>query len=54
MPYTKGDTPSTFTLAGTEIPYQDGDITAEEVQQWREANSCPCINAGRPCDGSCM
>lgn len=41
MPYRKGDEPSTWTLCGVEIPYQDGDITEEEFQAWREANDPP-------------
>jgi hypothetical protein len=54
MPYQPGDQPSTWTFLGKEIPYRPGGITEEEHQQWLAANSCPCIDAGRPCDGSCI
>jgi hypothetical protein len=53
MPYQPGDQPATWTFLDAEIPYRPGDITEEEARQWRAANSCPCIEAGRACDGSC-
>jgi hypothetical protein len=53
MPYRAGDEPAAWDCAGTRVPYREGDVTEEEVEAWRAANSCPCIEAGRACDGSC-
>jgi hypothetical protein len=50
MPYKQGDEPATWTLAGTEFAYQEGDITEEEFKAWRAKYSRPesASPAGNP------
>ena len=49
--YVYGDNLTPEDAANGFSPW---DVSDEAFLQWREANSCPCIRAGRPCDGTCI